>query len=210
MGTNWRSSRRFKGKEIHVGVVDGDPVEVGIDAVHFPAAARSAFPPRVFDEDFPHRVGGSREEMPAAGPGALLVAADETQVGFMNQGGGLERLPRPLLGKPAGGQPTQLVVDKRQQLVRGVRVALLNRFKEMRDVAHRDEHKRLELDRQTLGQNLSLSRSGSPLFAPLLLDRAIDGRGPVEDIVGQFADRPGEDFLGLSAECRQLLGVLSG
>ncbi len=95
--------------------------------------------------------------MPAAGPGALLVAADESQVGFVNQGGGLECLPRPLVGKPASGQATQLVVDQGQQLGGGVRVALLNRVQEMRDVAHSDEHTGYGLDTQTPCRNLCFS-----------------------------------------------------
>jgi hypothetical protein len=46
-------------------------------------------------------------------PGTL---ADESQVRFVNEGGGLESLPRHLAGQVAGRQLAELVVDEREQL----------------------------------------------------------------------------------------------
>jgi hypothetical protein len=57
-------------------------------------------------------------ELPAAG-------GYQAQVGLVDQGGGLERLPRLLAGQPVGRQPAQLVVDQGQQLLGGVWLALL-------------------------------------------------------------------------------------
>ena len=64
-------------------------------------------------------------------------ASDQAQVGLVDQGGGLERLARLLLGQPLRRQLAQLVVDQRQQLLGGVRVALLDGRQDAGHVAHR-------------------------------------------------------------------------
>ena len=55
----------------------------------------------------------------------------------MDEGGGLERLAGLLLGKLLGGQPTQLLVNERQELLGGVWIALLDGVQDLRDLAHR-------------------------------------------------------------------------
>src|SRR5262249_22692530 len=70
----------------------------------------------VLDEDAAHRLGGRGEEVPAIGEGLLLIAC-QSQVGLMHQGGGVERLPRLLLGQLLGRQPAQLVIDQREELL---------------------------------------------------------------------------------------------
>ena len=55
----------------------------------------------------------------------------------MDQGRGLERLPGLLLGQPLRGQLAQLVVDQRQQLLGGLRVALLDGREDAGHVIHR-------------------------------------------------------------------------
>ena len=57
----------------------------------------------------------------------------------MDQGRGLEGLARLLLGQPLGGQLAQLVVDQRQELLGGLRVAVLDGREDARDVVHRRE-----------------------------------------------------------------------
>ena len=52
-------------------------------------------------------------------------APDQPQVGLVDQGRRLQRLAGLLLGHPRGRQLAQLVVDQRQELLGGVRVALL-------------------------------------------------------------------------------------
>src|SRR5262245_36000068 len=54
----------------------------------------------------------------------------------MNQGSGLECLPRLLLSKFLGGERSQLVVDQRQELLRGVRIALLDGGQDARNPTH--------------------------------------------------------------------------
>ena len=54
----------------------------------------------------------------------------------MHQGRGLERLPRLLLGQLLRRQLAQLVVDQRQELLGGVRVALLDGGQDAGDITH--------------------------------------------------------------------------
>ena len=55
----------------------------------------------------------------------------------MDQGRRLERLAGRLAGEPPGGQPAQLVVDQRQELIGRLRVALLDRREDAGDFVHR-------------------------------------------------------------------------
>ena len=55
----------------------------------------------------------------------------------MHQGRRLQRLARPLPGQLLRGQPAQLIVDQRQQLRGGPRVARLGRRQDAGHVAHR-------------------------------------------------------------------------
>src|SRR5262249_32325997 len=71
-------------------------------------------------------VGGRGEEVPPAVPVLLVPTADEPEIGLVDQGGGLQRLPGRLLGQPLRGQFPQFVVDERQQLLGSVRVAVLD------------------------------------------------------------------------------------
>lgn len=55
----------------------------------------------------------------------------------MDQGGGLQRLAGFLVGELLGGQLAQLVVDQRQQLPGGLRIAPLDGGQDARDIVHR-------------------------------------------------------------------------
>jgi hypothetical protein len=79
----------------------------------------------------------------------LPSLADQPQVRFVHQGGGLERLPGLLADHLLGRQPTQLVVDERQQLLGGVRVALLDRGQDVGDLGHRQYREGEGLGRTT-------------------------------------------------------------
>ena len=59
-------------------------------------------------------------------PSACVVRADEPEVRFVDQGGRLERLAGLLLGQLAARPACELVVDQRQELLGGLRVALLD------------------------------------------------------------------------------------
>jgi hypothetical protein len=84
-----------------------------------------------------HGARGGREEVPAAVPVLFLVFADQAQVGLVDQGGGLERLPRRFPGQLLGGQFAQLVVDQGQELAGGVGIALIDRGQDSANLAHR-------------------------------------------------------------------------
>jgi hypothetical protein len=64
--------------------------------------------------------------MAPAVPRLGLLDIDQPQVRLMHQGGSLERLARLLLGQTLRRQFAQLIVDQRQELLGGVRVALLD------------------------------------------------------------------------------------
>ena len=97
-----------------------------VDAAEPAAPLLSGLAAGVLDEDAAHGLGRGGEEVAAAVPAAVGVAADQPQVGLVDQGGGLERLPGLLLRQPPGGQPAELVVDQRQQALGGLGVALLH------------------------------------------------------------------------------------
>ena len=69
-------------------------------------------------------------------PALIRGLADQSQISLMNQGGGLKRLPWLLPGHPLGRQLTKLVVDEGEQLLRRLGIALLDRTKDLGDVAH--------------------------------------------------------------------------
>ena len=58
------------------------------------------------------------------------------QVGLVHQRGGVERLTGPLLSQLLRGESAQLVIDQRQELVRGLRVALFHGGQDAGDVGH--------------------------------------------------------------------------
>src|SRR5262249_49387207 len=69
-------------------------------------------------------------------PVLRLLRVHQPKVRFVDERGGLERLARLLLRHPLGRQLAQLVVDQRQQLRGGGRVALLDGAQDTRDVGH--------------------------------------------------------------------------
>src|SRR5438128_5516714 len=65
-----------------------------------------------------------------------LVALDQAEIGLVNQGSGLECLPRLLLGKFLSRQLSQLVVDQRQEFLRCLRIAGFDGGEDARHVIH--------------------------------------------------------------------------
>ena len=98
--------------------------------------AETLLPPRVLDEDAAHRLGRCSEEMPPTFPAHLLIGAQEPQAGFVNQCRGLQRLPGLLLSEFLSSQLAKLVIHQRQELLRGVRVALLDGGQDVSDFGH--------------------------------------------------------------------------
>jgi hypothetical protein len=66
-----------------------------------------------------------------------VVAADQPEISVMNERGGLERLPEFFLGQPLRGESSQFVVDERQELLGGLRIALLDGEQDASDFVHR-------------------------------------------------------------------------
>jgi hypothetical protein len=80
----------------------------------------------LFHKNSPHGFGRSREEVPAAIPTLLIRCADQSKVGFVHQGRGLQSLPGVFLSEARCGEFPQFLVNERQELVRCLRVTLLD------------------------------------------------------------------------------------
>src|SRR5262249_48110865 len=105
-------------------------------------AFRAPLAPGVVDEDAAHGLGGGGEEVAAAVPVLGLLAADQSEVGIVDEGGRLEGLPGPLLGQSCRGESAQFVVDQGQQLGGGLRVSGRRVIKEACHRGHSAEYKR--------------------------------------------------------------------
>src|SRR6058998_516182 len=66
----------------------------------------------------------------------FVFHTDQSQPGFVNERGGLQRVARRFIGHLVRSQATQFIIDQRQQLIGGGGIALLRRFKDARDVTH--------------------------------------------------------------------------
>ena len=97
---------------------------------------RPVLSPSRLDEDAAHGLGGGGEEVIPPVPMPLVTLADQPQVGFVNQGGRFQRLPRLLLGEALGSQSAQFIVDEWQQLGRRMPVASLDVAQDASHVAH--------------------------------------------------------------------------
>jgi hypothetical protein len=116
-------------------------------------ATTAAVPPRrlaarIVDQDETHGFGGSGKEVTAA---RELSIANQPQVCLMNQTGGLQRLPRFLLRQLLAGELAQLVIDQRQELLSGLKVALLDGGQDTGDVGHSSKHTARVLPSQHAG-----------------------------------------------------------
>ncbi len=87
----------------------------------------------VVDQNSPHRLGGRTEEVRFA---VEVLVPDQPQVGLMDQGGGVERVPGPLCGHPRGREFPQLLVDERKQVGRRLEVAVRCGGEEVGDLGH--------------------------------------------------------------------------
>ena len=93
---------------------------IEIQTIPISAAAQRRVPPGALDQDPPHRLGRRGEEVATAVPAGIL-GTDQPQVSLMHQGRRLERLPGRFPGEPLGGQPAELAVNQREQLLGGSR-----------------------------------------------------------------------------------------
>jgi hypothetical protein len=142
--------RRFLG-ELVQGVADqqdllGPVVRQATRFVEFdplPVAAvlGPPFPPGGVDEDAAHGLGRGGEEVAAAVPELGLFHVHESEIRLMDQGRGLQRLAGLFLSEPLGREFAELLVDQRQELLGGVRVALFDGGQDAGDLAHRRHQK---------------------------------------------------------------------
>jgi hypothetical protein len=99
----------------------------------------------------------------AAAPPLRLAAADEPEVRLVDERGGLEGLAGSLLGHPRGGELAQLVVDEREQFLRGAGVALVDGVQDPRDVGHDGKHTRAAVGpRPETGLGVGVTPAGHP------------------------------------------------
>src|ERR1043166_493419 len=111
-------------------------IEVGqVAPLQSAAVSEPSLAAGVLDQDAPHGLRRRRKKMTASIP-LVLARADQTQVGFMHQRGGLKGLAGLLLGHLVGGQPAQLTINQRQQFTSRLGIALLNRFENAGHLAH--------------------------------------------------------------------------
>src|SRR5262249_39384881 len=106
------------------------------------AVLAAALAARIIDEDPPHRLGGSGEEVSAAVPVPPLALPHPPQVGFVDQGGGLQRLAPRFVGQALSSQLGQFVVDQRQQLLGGAGIALFDVGQDAGNFTHERRSKR--------------------------------------------------------------------
>jgi len=121
---------RIAGTELGKGLVQSNEfvVEGDVDQIfvrEFAAAPRpaltlAALPANLVDQDAPHGFGGGGKEVArgcsTAGPYSHLRGGGRLR----GPDGSLQRLAGRLLGHFLGGQLAQLIVDQRQELLRGV------------------------------------------------------------------------------------------
>src|SRR5205807_5538587 len=105
------------------------------DLLLTPAMLVAMFTTGLLDQNPPHGLGGGGEEVAPAVPVLGPVNVHQAEIGFVNQGGSLKGLPWVLLGQLPPCQFAQLMVDKRQELLGGVRIALLDGGQDASDFA---------------------------------------------------------------------------
>ncbi len=103
-----------------------------LDPLPVPAAFQAGPPAGLVDQDLPHGSRSGCEEMTPMIPTGVSVA-DQTHVGFMHQRRWFQGLPWPHVRHSCPGKYPQLVIDQRQQLVGGPRVAVANGVQELGD-----------------------------------------------------------------------------
>ena len=99
-----------------------------------PPPLKTSFAAGLLDKDPAHGFGRGREEMAATIPMGCSIAANQPRKCLVHQGRRLQRLAGTFLAKSLCRQAPQVVINKRQKLVRGVWVAGFSRCNNRRDV----------------------------------------------------------------------------
>lgn len=111
---------------------DGEVV-VELDALEVAIALQGVVGAGVVDQDAAHDVGGDGDEVLAVVP--LGVFAGEAEVGFVDEGGGLEGVVGALAAHVGGGEAMEFGVDEGKEFLSGVGVAFGHLVEEQRDFA---------------------------------------------------------------------------
>jgi hypothetical protein len=90
----------------------------------------------IVHENASHRLCRRRKKVPATVPALSLFDVYQPHIGFMHQSCRLQRLTGFLLSQLLHGESAQFVVDQRQQLFGGVRVALLDGGQDACNLTH--------------------------------------------------------------------------
>ncbi len=140
-GRSWISQGEFGQSVVEVQqlVIERNfkPVAVAeIEALQLPTPTQALFTASALDENPPHRLSRGSKEMAAAVPVLNLLPVDQTQVGIVYKGRGLESLARLLMSELLRRQLPQFGVDKRQQLLGRGWIASFDRGKNASDLAH--------------------------------------------------------------------------
>jgi hypothetical protein len=117
-----------------VEAIGGDgEVVVHLDAMEASGAALGVMLAGIVDEDLAHYVGGEADEVGAVGP--VDVFAGKAEVGFVDEGGGLEGVVWALATHIGLGEAVKLGVDQREEAVGGGGIACVHGFEKLSDVA---------------------------------------------------------------------------
>src|SRR4051794_23801799 len=116
-----QSGHRFIQRDDLVRERPNRNIAVGqLDMLDVTAVLDGFLPPGIVDEDATHGLGGGGEKMPLI---VELLIAQQTQERLVDQGRRLEGLTRRFLRQFLSGKLAQLVIDDRQKLRGGARVA---------------------------------------------------------------------------------------
>ena len=125
--------RAVHGQHVLDGGLDGQVDDVERDARLVAAALGAAALAGVVDEHLAHGARRRAEEVRAVLPAGGRVA-DEAHVGLVHQGRGVQRVVRALVAQALPRDDQQLLVDQRQELLRGLRAARAHVLQHARDL----------------------------------------------------------------------------
>ena len=118
------------------GSGDGDEVGMELSPRELASVDLTTLPAGALDQNATHGGRRRREEMAAPAETLPRAFSGQPQVRFVHQRRRLERLPRLLAGEFLCGQLAKLVVDKRQELIDGIRIAAFDCCKDTSDFVH--------------------------------------------------------------------------
>ena len=95
---------------------------VAIHLLTVATALHRILPANGFDQNPPHRLGRSGKEVSPAVPVLSLLDVHQTQIRLVDQTGRLQRVVCRFISHPCFGQPSQLVIHQRQQLIGSSRI----------------------------------------------------------------------------------------